>query len=282
MASVRSVRIVVLVAQCCFLGIGSPQEVQVQSRPEIPLASFEVASIKPQPWTNQGRVGVFVQGNTLTGEHVDLYRLVEFAYGLTADGFQLSGGPAWARRGVLSDVSGAESVLYHVVAKAADGPPPPIEQFRFMLQALLADRFQLRVHHARKDLPVFNLVVAKDGPRFKENVSDAEPSMALRGGRLFRIRAVHVPMTDLIEWLANPNHGAGRPVLDKTGLTGFYDFEIEWSSNDLAAAGPDGSAPDTTGPSVFTAVQRLGLKLEPGTAPFDTVVIDHAEKPSQN
>jgi uncharacterized protein (TIGR03435 family) len=247
------------------------------------MAGFEVASIKPQPWTNQGSVGVFVRGSTLRGEHVDLYGLVAFAYGLKTDGYQLSGGPAWARHGVLSDVSGADSVLYQVTAKAADGPPPAIRQFRLMLQALLADRFQLRIHHASRDLPVFNLVVAKDGPKFKENFSDAKVSMAMRDGGLFRIRAVHAPIRNLVEELSNPNHGTGRPVFDKTGLTGFYDFEIEWAPNYLAAAGPDGSAPDATGPSVFAALQeRLGLKLEPGTAPLDTVVIDHAEKPSGN
>ncbi|SPF47852.1 conserved exported hypothetical protein [Candidatus Sulfopaludibacter sp. SbA4] len=282
LSSLRSAHIgAVLVCQCCFLGIDLPPEIRAQSSPEIPLA-FEVATIKPQPWTNQGSVGVFVRGNTLRGEHIDLYGLVEFAYGLRTDGFQLSGGPAWARHGILSDVSGFDSALYQVIAKAADGPPPSIERFRLMLQALLADRFHLSVHHARRDLPVFNLVVAKGGPKFMENVSDAKVSMAMRDGRVFRIRAVHAPITSLAEEFANPNHGAGRPVFDKTGLTGFYDYEIEWCPNDLASAGPDGSAPDTACPSVFAAVDRLGLKLVPGTAPLDTVVIDHAEKPSGN
>ena len=245
--------------------------------------AFEVGSIKLQPWTNEGRVGVFIRGNTLTGEHVDLYRLVEFAYGLRTDGAQLSGGPGWARMGVLSDVSGGESVLYQVIAKAPVGPPPSLEQFRLMLQALLADRFQLRIHHANKELPVFNLVVAKNGPQLKENVTDAKVSMAMRDGRLFRIRAVHAPLRNLVDELSNPNHGTGRMVFDKTGLTGFYDFEIEWASNDLASARPDGLLSDAVGQSVFAALQeRLGLRLEPATAPFDTVVIDHAEKPSEN
>jgi len=248
--------------------------------PADPQASFEVVSIKPQPWTNEGRVGVFVRGNTLTGEHIDLYGLVEFAYGLRTDDSQLSGGPAWARRGILSDVSGADAVLYQMVAKAPDGPPPPIERFRLMLQAMLADRFQLKVHHARKELPVFNLVVARSGPKLKENVSDAKGSMAMRDGGVFRIKAVHVPIANLVAELTNPNHGAGRPVFDQTGLAGFYDFEIDWTPNDLAAAGPAG---DAAAPSVFAALQqRLGLKLEPDTALVDTVVIDHAEKPSRN
>jgi uncharacterized protein (TIGR03435 family) len=185
--------------------------------------------------------------------------------------------------GILSNVSGAESVLYQVIAKAPEGPPPSPEQFRLMLQALLADRFQLRIHHANKELPVFNLVLAKNGPKLKENVTDAKVSMAMRDGRLFRIRAVHAPLRNLVDELSNPNHGAGRPVFDKTGLTGFYDFEIDWAPNDLASAGPDGLPSGAAGQSVFAALQeRLGLRLEPATVPFDTVVIDHAEKPDAN
>ena len=88
--------------------------------------TFEVASIKLQPWTNEGRVGVFVRGDTLTGEHVDLYQLVEFAYGLSTDGVQVSGGPGWARMG-LTDVSGAGSVLYQVIAKAGYTAPRDVE-----------------------------------------------------------------------------------------------------------------------------------------------------------
>ena len=284
MTSVRFAHmVVVFVFRCCLVGGGDPPGIEAQSRVETPTLSFEVASIKPQPWTNEGRVGVFIRGNTLTGEHVDLYRLVEFAYGLRTDGAQLSGGPGWARMGILSGVSGAESALYQVMAKAPAGPPPSLEQFRLMLQALLADRFQLRLHLAKKELPVFNLVVAKNGPKLKENVSDAKVSMAMRDGRLFRIRAVHAPLRNLVDELSNPNHGAGRPVFDKTGLAGFYDFEIEWAPNDFGSAGPDGLASDTVGPSVFAALQeRLGLRLEPAMASLDTVVIDHAEKPSSN
>ncbi len=249
--------------------------------PPVPLESFEVASIRPQPWTNEGRVGVFVRGNTLTGEHVSLYRLIEFAYNLRTDDSQLSGGPSWAKHGILSDVAGAESSLYHVTAKAADGSAPTVEQFRSMLQKLLADRFQLQVHHVTKEMAVFNLVLARNGPKLKENMADTKASLAMRDGKMFRMRAIHVPLSSLVEELTNPNHGAGRPVFDRTGLAGFYDFEIDWAPNYLAGGGDTPS--DAPGPSVFAALQeRLGLKLEPGAAMVDTVVIDHAEKPSGN
>jgi uncharacterized protein (TIGR03435 family) len=244
--------------------------------------AFELASIRAQPWTNEGGVFVYVRGNTLYGEHADLYSLVDFAYGLRPDDLQLSGGPAWAKRGILSNVSGEDSMLYQVIAKAPDGPTPSTEQFREMLQTLLADRFQLRVHHAMKDLAVFRLAIAKDGAKLTKSAADAKDSLAMNdyGGKAFRISAVHVPMGSLVEELA---YATGKPVVDQTGLAGFYDFEIAWSpkfANDDVAAN---SNVDSQLPSVFTAVeQRLGLKLEPGTAPYDTVVIDHAEKPSAN
>jgi uncharacterized protein (TIGR03435 family) len=249
--------------------------------------AFEVASIRPQPWTNEGGVFVYVRGNTLYGEQADLYSLVDFAYGLRPDYLQLSGGPAWAKHGVLSNVSGGDSLLYQVIARAPEGSTPSIAQFREMLQALLADRFQLRVHHAMKDLAVFRLVIAKDGPKLTESAAGAKNSLALNdyGGKAFRMAAVHVRLSSLVEELA---YATGKPVIDQTGLAGFYDFEIAWSpkfaNDDVASAGlAEGPSLDPQMPPVFTAVERrLGLKLEPGTAPYDTVVIDHAEKPSAN
>ncbi len=247
---------------------------QAQTPPQ-----FEIASIRPQPWTNEGSIDVYVRGNTLYAEHADLYGLVDFAYGLRPDNLQVSGGPEWARHGVLSNVSGFDAALFQVIAKAPDGPEPSAEQFRLMLQALLADRFQLRIHHAAKNLPVFNLEVMNGGSRLKENRSDTETSITYKSENPLRMNAVHAPMSVLVDELAC---AASRPVINKTGLTGFYDFEIAWSPrflrDDLAGAEQN---PDT--PSVLVAVQRqLGLKLQPGSAPFETVVIDHAEQPSAN
>ncbi len=231
--------------------------------------SFEVASIKPQPWTGEpgSRVGVFVRGNTLSAEHIGLYDLVAFAYDLR-EGIQLSGGPGWAVRGEL-----ASSELYQVIAKAAGDPPPPMDQFRVMMQTLLADRFQLKIHHIKKDLPVYNLIVGKNGPKLKTSAADTQFSMQVNGGKGIRITAAHVPLARLVSQIG---YYTGRPPFDKTGLTETYDFELDFASEGLAA-------PDSSGASIFTAVQeQLGLKFEPSTAPFDTVVIDHAEKASAN
>ena len=91
------------------------------------------------------------------------------------------------------------------------------------------------------------------------------------------MRAIHAPIARLVEELSNPNHGAGRRVVDETGLAGFYDFEIDWLPSDVTAAEGDGRAP-----SVFSALAKLGLKLEPGMSRVPVILIEHAEMPGAN
>ena len=129
---------------------------------------FEVASVKPQPFAgSSGSVGIFVRGNTLNAEHVSLYDLVLYAYNLRD--VQLSGGPAWAQSGVLQF-----SELFQVIAKVPGDYPPQTDVLRQMMQTLLADRFKLQIHHVQKDLPAYNLVVNKGGPKLKESAAGDE------------------------------------------------------------------------------------------------------------
>jgi uncharacterized protein (TIGR03435 family) len=231
--------------------------------------AFEVASIKPQPFTGTGSIGVFVEGNTLRAEHATLNDLIGFAWNL--EDFQLSGGPGWAAKADKL----VDSELFQVIAKPAEAAVP-FSQFRLMLQSLLADRFHLQVHHVSRQFPAYDLVVAKGGPKMKESAADAPPRMMISSN--IRIVATAISVQRLSG--GQLAHYAGRPVFDKTGLTGKYDFTLEWRQQNLSAR-PDSDAAD--GPSLFTALQQqLGLKLEPSSAPFDTVVIDHAEKPSEN
>jgi uncharacterized protein (TIGR03435 family) len=237
--------------------------------------SFEVASVRSQPWEGNGRVGVFIHGDTLSAEHTCLYGLVEFAYALRDE--HLSGGPAWARCGVL-----ASSDLYQVIAKAAGDPPPPTGQFRLMLQALLADRFQLRVHHVQKELPIYNLAVSPKGSKLKASADDTPFSLhvdaRVNHGNSVRMTARHVSIAKL---LLQFEFYAKRPVMDQTALTAFYDFEMAWDLDTSTV--PQATDSEWIGQSFEVALERqLGLKLVTGTASFDTIVIDHAEKPSQN
>jgi uncharacterized protein (TIGR03435 family) len=214
---------------------------------------------------------VFIKGNTLDAEHADLNSLVEFAYNL--QDFQLSGGPPWTTHGMLDN-----SELFQVLAKPAEGQTPTERQFRLMLQALLADRFKLQIHHVGKQLPAYDLVLNKGGAKLKESAPDTEAKSMMSSPTRTSLRLVVARQT--IGWLVENqlNIVAGRPVLDKTGLTGSYDFTLQWLQD------PTGTNPGTSDlPPLNTALQeQLGLRLQPTTAAFDTVVIDHADKPSEN
>jgi uncharacterized protein (TIGR03435 family) len=203
-----------------------------------------------------------------------LFSLVAFAYNLRD--VQLSGGPAWVRSDVL-----AHSELYQVIAKAPGDSPPPMNVFRQMLQGLLADRFQLRIHHGQKELPIYNLVVAKGGAKLKESPRRDERSnfQAFAIGRLgVRIVATDVTMQELIDHQLSGY--TDRPIFDQTGLTAPYDFTLQIV---VENSPPEQEISLNDPPALVSAVrEQLGLKLEPSKAPFDTIVIDRAERPSEN
>ena len=162
-----------------------------------------------------------------------------------------------------------------------------------MLQTLLADRFQLKAHRETRDLPVYYLVVTKDGPKLKQaTTGDTYPNgvkeatgantgvMRLARGQL---TAHAVPISNILSALTQVT---GRTVLDKTGLTGRYDVNLTWMPDEpVPTPGSDGTAQTTSAtsesaPSIFTAIQeQLGLKLESGKGPVDCLIVDHVAPP---
>ena len=140
-----------------------------------------------------------------------------------------------------------------------------------MLQALLADRFKLTLHHETKELPLYALTVTRNGPKFK--TADSE-SMSINAGRTNKHVEANINMRRLVEFLSAE---VDRPVLDKTGLAGLYGITLDWAVDNLPTA-------TATGPSLFTALQeQLGLKLESAKGPVDTLVVDHANRtPTDN
>jgi uncharacterized protein (TIGR03435 family) len=209
--------------------------------------------------------------------------------------FQISGGPVWL-----------DSARYDVSAKSENTPNPG--EIPLMLQALLADRFQLKIHRETKELPIYALLVAKKdgklGPHLTESkegsctpidpskppppTEPGKPPKLGCGGMMMGPRgltATSAPIANLIPMLSR---FLGRTVVDKTGLTGKFDISLEWVPDEsqamqFAPDGPKSPSSDVTGPSIFTALQeQLGLKLESQKGPVETIVIDHAEKPSEN
>jgi uncharacterized protein (TIGR03435 family) len=231
-----------------------------QSQPPASM-SFEVASIRPHAG-DVTQVGVFISGPTV--------RIV--AYGLTGlimdafrrQGYQIAGLQGWM-----------DSDRYDIVAKAPTEGAPTSANIEMMLQALLVERFSLKFHFEKRESPVYAMVVGKNGPKLKESTAD-EPSVTLRSARSTELTFAKATMDRLAKQLSSS--GIDRPVIDKTGLTGSYDLKLNWAPD---YGGPP--APDANGVDIFTAIQeQLGLKLESQKAPIEFLVIDHAEKPSEN
>jgi len=231
--------------------------------------AFEVASVKPYEFPP--KVHVFGSGSTLriAGNRVTilgtLQGIVMAAYNLRE--FQVSGAPSW------TDKLGSQQD-YQVIAKTEGEAIPTMDQARQMLRTLLADRFQLKVHSEIKELAVYDLVVAKNGPKLKEHVGETvPPQLPTQSGPRWRLTYSNRSIADLVSIL---DLNVDRPVIDKTGLTGGYDFTLEYTRSN-----PD--VPGDSDTSIFSAIQtQLGLKLNPAKEQVEHLVIDHADKPSEN
>jgi bla regulator protein blaR1 len=265
----------------------------VGTAPKLP--AYEVASIKPdKSGTDMTMLRTTPVGFIAT--NVPLKMLIQQAYGVEDN--QILGAPSWigsARFDIEAKVSSSETDALHNL-----GP----DQRRLMLQPLLADRFQLKVHTEVRELPILALVVAKGGPKLHEaKPGDTYPNgikgfdgeaggpglMHMGPGQL---TAQGLPMSSVAQLLSQQ---LGRTVHDKTGLTGKYDFTLQWTPEvggspmmkgpGAGQQGPGGppSPTDNGGPSIFTAIQeQLGLKLESQKGPVEVVIIDHVETPSEN
>jgi uncharacterized protein (TIGR03435 family) len=298
--------------------------------------SFDVISIKPSPPPSPGgafRLGGGAQGDRFTMNMATLRTLLNAAYvenvPLTAPRqLEIIGGPVWM-----------DSDRSDVQAKAdCQGGSLPRTQLQLMVQSLLEDRFKLKAHMETRELPIYNLVTAKDGAKIKKSADQTKPAplMALpgpceqasgantpppfpppgRGGNPFdqktppprgtlmmsmgpngmTLRATATPFANLVRVLQGQ---LGRTIVDKTGLEGLFDFELTYSAEGLGSpfgrglplppqlppvggAGASAPAAADAAPSLFSAIQELGLKLESARGPIEVLVIDSVEKPTEN
>jgi bla regulator protein blaR1 len=230
--------------------------------------SFEVASIRLHK-TQVQSVGFQLSGPRFMGEALCADSLVTYAYNVKD--YQVSGTPNWA------DSHNLTCDRYDLSAKAEGDEPLKTDQARAMLQSLLAERFHLQLHREMKDMPVYALVVGKNGHKLKANTSDEQGGLRMRGGSNgIELTSAGAELSVLVNQISNHN-GVDRIVLDRTWLTGKYDYTLTWSSP-LAAAGGDSNSV-----SIFTALQeQLGLRLEPQRAPIEVLAVDHLERPSEN
>jgi bla regulator protein BlaR1 len=248
---------------------------------------FEVASIRPANPDTPGGLIRLMPGGGLSLTNIPVRTMITLAYDVRD--FQISGGPGWIgteRFDVTARADAAAAKGQEDLSKLTDEQRKTVrDQMAERLRALLADRFQLVVHKETKEESIYALVVSKSGPKLKE-VKGADAKQGMNTGR-GRSQGFAAPMEMLAQVLSNI---VGRPVLDKTGLAGKYDFVLEWMPDVGADARAQGfgdgitsPAPAPGGPTIFTALQeQLGLRLEAQKGPVPKIVIDRVEKPSEN
>jgi uncharacterized protein (TIGR03435 family) len=253
------------------------------------VPAFEVISVK----VNKAGTGGFRSMYTPIGfhmENVPIIMLIRQAYSLyNSNDDQITGLPKWA-----------ETERFDIDAKVSEEDQPKLkalsrEQRGEMMKALLAERFEMKAHAESREMPIYALVIAKGGLKIKEATPGAEYPNAPKGpdgkpagaGMMMMgrgmIRGQALPLSQLASMLTQD---VERTVLDRTGLTGKYDFVLEWTPEESASSGPGG--PPTVAfidskPSLFTALQeQLGLKLESTRGPVPGVVVDHIAEPAAN
>jgi uncharacterized protein (TIGR03435 family) len=235
--------------------------------------AFEVASVKSADANPRPGIGLFTYpGGRVEAHFCKLDYLISLAYDRQL--FQISGGPRWIREDRFDIVAKPPASSKSSQSNPNSPKLPPNEEQRLMLQALLADRFQLQLHRESKEGPVYFLV--KSGKPLALTPAkdrDEYPWVgSVGGGAISRdgLRATNATMKLMAERMSEQ---MGRIVVDRTGIEGAYDFRYKLADVDPAT--------DLIS-SVMLSVQGLGLKLEAGRAPSETLVIDRAEKPAAN
>jgi uncharacterized protein (TIGR03435 family) len=219
--------------------------------------AFDAATVKMGGPVVNGLININtgrILNGVVTLANATLSDCLKFAYSLTTD--EQIAGPDWINQ---------KMVRFEVTGKAPADTPDG--QLMLMLQALLKERFQLAMHTEPREIQHYELVTGKNGPKLKESAVNALD--ATGAARLDGIKSNRMTMNKLASLLSRMTR---MPVIDKTGLAGYYQFDLKYADERQPVE-------NQVGPSVFTAVQeQLGLKLESKKSPVDLLVIDRAEK----
>jgi uncharacterized protein (TIGR03435 family) len=241
------------------------------ARPKFDV--FEVATIKTvDPDAKSGRYITMQGTDRFVAKQYNLKLLIAAAFDVSPR--TISGGPGWI-----------ESDHYDILAVTPGAVRPTHEEQMVMLRKLLTDRFSLSFHREKKEFSIYQLDVAKGGAKMKASTAAPDDPVQLISTVYpdhVDLPARNASMHDLVSLMQRAIFD--RPVVDHTGITGRYDFELTWTPDETQFGGDLPVAPsDAPSPPLFTAMeQQLGLRLEATRGPVDAMVIDKAERPSAN
>ena len=261
----------------------------VASQAPAQKPSFEVASVKPnksgQSTPTQPSQITFLPGGRFTATNVTLVDVIVRVYPTRR--IQMQGGPNWIdsdRFDIIAKADDAQSGIAKPDDAQADEPargvlftPPRMAQ---MVQALLEDRFQFRFHVEKKEMQVYALTLGKEPPKLQES-KDGEVTGVVRGER-GQLIFQKTPIVGLVNTISNIMR---TPVVDGTGIRGLYDFTIDvlqFLTPSATNGTPRADSYDIANATVAAVQEQLGFKLEKRKQLLDIIVIDHAERPSEN
>jgi uncharacterized protein (TIGR03435 family) len=234
--------------------------------------AFASVIVKPSDPAVQGR-SIGIRGGQFTTVNSNLNSLIEYAYGVHRR--QIVNGPEWM-----------DSIKFDLMGKPAGDGAPSAAQWKRMVAKLLADRFQLTFHREKRELPVYALVAATGGPKLTTTAAAATDLSTIGFRGLGSLPARNASIADLAGVLQSAV--LDRPVLDRSGLTGRYDFTLNWTPDSTQFSGlgiqvPPPADPASAPPGLARALeQQLGLKLDSTQAGIEVLVVDKIVKPSEN
>jgi len=240
-------------------------------QPTATTPVFEMADVHVAPPGEATRGGGFIPGGRFEVRGATMLSLISMAYGMYGDD-KIQGGPGWL-----------DTDKFDIIAKVPAGTPETA--FQPMLQGLLADRFKLAVHNDTKPLPVYALIAGKR-PLIKKSSGTGDPQCKSdRADGFITLTCTNMTVERFAQRLNYAANGYfNHPLLDKTGLTGTYDFTLQWTGRNAALSAKSGDADPPTPISAFEAVDKqLGLKVEPRQEPTPVIVVDHVNQtPTDN
>jgi uncharacterized protein (TIGR03435 family) len=255
-----------LFASTTILLFGLHARAERQSQSNSPahgaIPVFQAAVIKPSKPDEM--LEIQIQGRRFATTGSSLLDILKYAYGVHAS--QIVDGPAWL---------GTEK--YDLLADPDTEGRPTSDEMKRMVQDLVADRFHLSFHHAKRELSVYAIVVGKIEPKLTKSTRDPNGIPGVAFSPSGKLSVGNAGMADLATFMQR--YVTDRPVVDQTGISGKYDLSLVWTPDGKVTSTDDPNAP----PGLFTAIQeQLGLKLEATKAQVDVLVVDHVDHPSEN